>query len=217
VTPTTNAAINFAMVERTGTSAMHRFYEHLRLEVGEAFVFLDDKLIVRLGTFLGFFVFVSAIGRGVPCSCFRTSRLSSGADESWSCVGGARVAACYARGVWRAGAALVLFQGLLQARWDLTDTPGGLGYVASRSKVLPQGATTWEREEDDEPHPGSPSDSSPTESGTLPPHSANVWEVGFSRTRCPLARVRDGVLTPVCSRFWGRVSAPRSRTSGRWW
>jgi hypothetical protein len=54
VTPSSNAALNIAMVERIGASALHRFYEHIRLEVGEAFVFLDDKLIMRLGAFFGY-------------------------------------------------------------------------------------------------------------------------------------------------------------------
>ena len=31
---------------------MHRFFEHIRLEIGEAFIFLDDKLMVRMAAFL---------------------------------------------------------------------------------------------------------------------------------------------------------------------
>ena len=40
------------IIERIGTSAVHRFFEHIRLEIGEAFIFLDDKLMVRMAAFL---------------------------------------------------------------------------------------------------------------------------------------------------------------------
>ena len=52
VTPTKNAALNIAIIERIGTSAEHRFFEHIRLEIGEGFIFLDDKLMVRVAAFL---------------------------------------------------------------------------------------------------------------------------------------------------------------------
>jgi hypothetical protein len=52
VTPSKQAALNIAIVKHLSSSQDHHFYENIRIDLGEAFVFLDDKLMVRVAAFL---------------------------------------------------------------------------------------------------------------------------------------------------------------------
>jgi hypothetical protein len=52
VTPSKQAALNIAIVKHLSSSQDHHFYENIRIDLGEAFVFLDDKLMVRVAEFL---------------------------------------------------------------------------------------------------------------------------------------------------------------------
>ena len=50
------AALNIAIVEKLGQVGIERFYQHVRLEFGDSYLFVEDKMVVRIGEFVNRFL-----------------------------------------------------------------------------------------------------------------------------------------------------------------
>eukprot|EP00960_Hanusia_phi_P031038 749032-Hanusia_phi.AAC.4 len=46
------AALNVAIVEKLGRAGLGSFFQHIRLEFGDSYLFVEDKLVVRIGEFV---------------------------------------------------------------------------------------------------------------------------------------------------------------------